>query len=264
MGFDSLQYVRTLHERWDKDNSSVAVEMRCLWSERLEAVRAMIGGRYGDGGEFEVPWVLSTGTMGVHCISVDIDPQGYDDGDYYCARLTANFGVEKLIDLNHNVFDVRVEIAAEGIELKEKKLIWGSTADGSDEDYGTELTSEDSHPYIVFPYLEVSFRQRYMPQLNLNTIAEKMGKINDGDCPMGDSTFPAGQVRFLGAHESYQTNTLDTGMPLFERELKFGVRVNDGLGWNAIWRPEIAKFQEVFKEGFSPEYEYTNVEELFW
>jgi hypothetical protein len=185
-------------------------------------------------------------------------------GDFYCARLTATFAVEKMLDLSHNVFDIRVEIAAEGIQLKDAGLVWGTTADGTSPNYGEKLTTEDSTPYMVFPYLEVTFKQRYMPRLRLDMYSDAMGKLNNASVPMGYDSFGVGQVRFLGVQESFQTQTIDTGIALYERDLKFGVRVNEGLGWDGVWRPAIAKYQKVMKEGQESQYGYTNLEVLFY
>lgn len=266
MGFASLQYVRTLQERWDKDASTVTVELRCLWLERLEAVRALIGGRYGDGSQFEVPWILSVGTQGLHCVSVDIEPQGYMFGDFYCARLTATFAVEKMLDLNHNVFDMQVEIASEGMPLKGPGCKWGFTTDQTTNapNYGEELTTEDSIPMMYFPYLEVTFKQKYMPRLRLQEFADAMGKCNDRPVPMGYDEFGIGQVRFLGAQESFQTVSIDTGIALYERNLKFGIRVNGGLGWDGQWRNDIGKYQEVLTPEMESRFGFTDLEQLFY
>ena len=54
------------------------------------------------------------------------------------------------------------------------------------------------------------------------------------------------------------------GLPAWIRNLKFGIRDNDGEGWNAFWNPNIQAFDPIHnvKSG-KPPYDSVSFDDLF-
>ena len=252
MSFDwdngGLYDYAVVNEHIDRASPSAQVKGRCAWSDRLSIAQQLVGGlQYNDGSwDYNDPASYPYGLLdGIKCNSVDIEPLGnYDSsGNYQTAELTMSFGVFPVLPYDSGnpitIAQVTSNASAESLPLPNGKYRWPD---------GTTLNDDDWKPSMVFPSVELSVKVLFAAEPLLKDVTSLLGQVNQETFTIPNAngssdTWEANTVLFLGV--GVETVCNSEGYLCYQRDLKFNVKDNGGLGWNALWNPSTNQFEQI-------------------
>jgi len=252
MGFDwnngGLYDYEVISEHVDRASPSAQVVGHCTWADRLTIAQQLVGGLQNNNGswDYNEPASYPYGLLdGIKCNSVDIKPLGdYDtSGNYNQAELTMGFGVYPVLTYDDSnpitIAQITSNASAEQLPLPNGKFQWPD---------GTVLSEDDWKPSKVFPSVELSVKVLYAAEPLLKDITDLLGTVNDSDFNLpnangSDDTWAENTVLFLGV--GVETVCNSEGYLCYQRDLKFAIRDNDGLGWNALFNTSTNQFEAI-------------------
>jgi len=256
-----LNFIKIVSEHLDRENSSAQLEYVCPFEDRLTEAANLIGGLQWDGDtpQYITPAEYPFGT-GLFCSGVEITPLGnYADGGYRDAHLVVSYGALNVLDpygSGIKICGITINVAAEMMPLPTGKYKW--------KDSGIELDADkDIKPTMVAPYIDLSVKVLYAAKPLLEDISFLAGRVNTGSLDItDDDSFAEGTVLFIGADLEQVVNC--QGHPAWIRNCKFGVRKNDGKGWNAWFNPDSQSYEEIVSsDGDEPPYKDAYFSQLF-
>jgi hypothetical protein len=267
----SLDFIKVISEDVDRENSSAQLEYHCDWSERLDQGATLVGGlQFATPGDptsatYTTPQAYPFGS-GLYCNHVSIAALGDygtdadDDGLYpQTAVLTVTYGPLKILNPDGtdglDICNISTTVSAEMLPLPSGQFQWPD---------GTVLSEDnDIRPSLVEPYTEMSIKVLFAATPKLLNTTTLLGQVNSDDLAINDDdTYPAGTVLLLGCDTEQIVNC--QGQPCWQRSLKFGIRINDDLGWNALWNPNDQEFQTITDtDSGDPPYDSGSFDDLF-
>ena len=241
----SLSVVHVISEHLDRENSTAQLLCLCDWPERLNQAASLVGGLQfdsGGSGSYYQPQEYPYGS-GLYCNGVEIKPVGdfdFSNGGYKQAELTVSYGALKLLDPTGtdgiDICQLTTNVSAEMLPLPSQKFRWSNS--------GTELDPTlDIKPSMVDPYIELSVKVVFGATPKLADLTSLVGLVNSVTLYVADGSFEEDTVLLLGADLEQCVNV--QGQPAWVRNLKFGIRNNDGLGWNGLWNPNSQAYEGI-------------------
>jgi len=154
--------------------------------------------------------------------------------------LTVSYGALKLLDPTGtdgiDICQLTTNVSAEMLPLPSQKFRWSNS--------GTELDPTlDIKPSMVDPYIELSVKVVFGATPKLANLTSLVGLVNSVTLYVADGSFEEDTVLLLGADLEQCVNV--QGQPAWVRNLKFGIRNNDGLGWNGLWNPNSQAYEGI-------------------
>jgi hypothetical protein len=236
-----------ISEHIDRSSPSAVVRGRVDWSDRLSIANQLVGGLAYNGGS----WAYNQPTQypflgtGICCNSVDIVSLGdfnVSNGQYQTAELTCTFGVYPFLPYSSTtpltICQVTANCSAEQIPMPDGSFQWPD---------GSTLSDDDFKPSMVFPYVELKVKVCFTSTPQILACSSLLGQVNTATLylpnPVSSSqdAFGPNTVLFMAVSPEMVCNS--EGYLCYTRELTLGIRDNDGLGWNGIWRPATNEFE---------------------
>lgn len=247
---------------------SAELRGKCLVSERGIIKLLLTGGMRMVGGELEpqapaaYPYNVSGG-LNLVVKGVKVSPVGETWGSPAYCYLDVSYGPPKPEEETSadpmDLFQVSIQIAAEGLKLPEEGLVWGSGASNSDIQGNPLEEGEDTAPMLWIPTVEISFKNERLKKLKSLTIAQKASHTNSAVFTIpNDDTFPIDCVLFVGC--SGEQKRTEEGYKYASRDLKFHARA---VSWNKQWCPKTGQFEPIQCADGSPLYAQTSFADLF-
>lgn len=247
--YDQLDTFEIISEEVTRNSGTATIKALCSYDDRLDIANKLLGGLQNSDGDWSYtdPSQYPFGFDGDNICAnqVTIVPVGDrdDNGMYVQAELTISYGPYLFMQYDEStpitICSVTTNCSAEQLPMPIGSYQW--------ED-GTLVNDDDFKPSLVFPYVELKVVVQYTAEPLISDCEDLLGQVNQDDLtlpnPNGDDdTFSANTVLFLGVTPSMIINS--QGYLCYTRELTFGIRDNDSHGWNGLWNPATAKFEDI-------------------